>query len=144
LPHHTDDRRPGVQEELLADLEEADLAHQCAHELLRFAEPGDVERKNQSASRPPLPQPAERPAKRHDADTFFTWSATRPPTSARGTSSAFSARRILSSTLPRANALGPTVTRSGMPIRSASLNLTPGRSSRSSSRVSMPRPRSSV
>ena len=38
LLHHADDRRPGVQEELLADLEEADLAHQRAHQLLRLAE----------------------------------------------------------------------------------------------------------
>ena len=41
-------------------------------------------------------------------------------------------RRSESSTFPCARLLPPTTNRIGMPIRSASLNLTPGRSSRSS------------
>ena len=41
-------------------------------------------------------------------------------------------RRSESSTCPAAKDLPPTTTRTGMPMRSASLNLTPGRSSRSS------------
>ena len=49
----------------------------------------------------------------------------RPPGRARPSSDRVSVRG-LSSTLPFASALAPIVTRSGMPMRSASLNFTPG------------------
>src|SRR5262245_11768241 len=85
LAYHADDRRTGVQEELRADLEQADFAHERPHELLRFAEAGDVQCEDQSASRTALPQPAERPTERHDVVAFFTCSETRPPISASAT-----------------------------------------------------------
>src|SRR3989339_531766 len=47
-------------------------------------------------------------------------------------------RRDMISTFPSASFLGPTVIRKGMPIRSASLNLTPALSSRSSRITSTP------
>src|SRR5579862_5053070 len=57
--------------------------------------------------------------------------------SATATSCDFLPCRWTSSTSPPASFF-PTTTRNGMPTRSASLNLTPGRSSRSSSRASRP------
>ena len=55
-----------------------------------------------------------------------------------GNSSAASARRWRYSSLPASRPRSPTTTRCGMPMSSASANLTPGRSSRSSSSTSTP------
>src|SRR5579859_235845 len=57
--------------------------------------------------------------------------------SATGTSTDFRVFRSTNSTMPLASFL-PITIRYGIPIRSASLNLTPGRSSRSSSSASRP------
>src|SRR6185436_12490367 len=46
--------------------------------------------------------------------------------------------RFLSSTMPLATPLGPTITCQGRPIRSMSANFTPARSSRSSHSTSQP------
>src|SRR5262249_11838741 len=72
---------------------------------------------------------------RHGRAPARTRSARRVAASAIGTSSTFFgffSVRGFSSTAAFASALAPTVTRKGMPMRSASLNLTPGLSSRSS------------
>ena len=127
-----------LQEELLADLEGADLAARARGP----AAPRRCQRSTSSATirrcgacrwrggpgitaAPPAPRPARRP----------------PPPGPRSTSPP---ARGFTSTQPLASARGPTVTRTGRPIRSASLNLTPGRSSRSSSSDVDARARSSV
>jgi hypothetical protein len=63
---------------------------------------------------------------------FASSSITRPTASAGATSCFSRSRRSDSSTLPSLSDLAPITRRTGMPMRSASLNLTPGRSSRSS------------
>src|SRR5437867_10055929 len=59
-------------------------------------------------------------------------------TSASGTRRSARVLRARTSTMPSLASSLPTVTRTGNPRRSASLNFTPGRSSRSSSRTSSP------
>ena len=61
-----------------------------------------------------------------------TSSTTRATASSGVSGTRSRSRRSENSTLPSASDLAPTVSRTGIPIRSASLNLTPGRSSRSS------------
>src|SRR5690606_25394745 len=67
-----------------------------------------------------------------------TRAVTADTTSSRATSSVVRPFRVVSSTTPEAAPLGPTVIRKGMPTSSASANLTPGRSSRSSRITSTP------
>src|SRR6185503_20125537 len=71
------------------------------------------------------------------SSTRFRHSSAASPT---GTRSVRPVLRSRSSTTPSLRPFSPTVTRSGIPMRSASLNLPPGRSSRSSIRVSIPHP----
>src|SRR4029453_8296181 len=52
--------------------------------------------------------------------------ATRPGTAPTGTSATSALARAFTSTQPRARARGPTVTRTGRPIRAGALNFTPG------------------
>src|SRR6267378_7993282 len=67
--------------------------------------------------------------------TRFRHSSAASPTGTRSVCPVFRSR---SSRTPSFSPRSPIVTRSGTPIRSASLNLAPGRSSRSSSRTSTP------
>src|SRR5262249_25444744 len=131
--HHAHHLGARLEEELLADLEGPDLRCQQTHQALRFGEPVDVEGEDEPVSQAVGGAP----------DQWWpylgpTSAATRAATSPTGTSAASAAVRGFTSTQPRARARGPTVTRTGSPIRSASLNFTPGRSSRSSSSVSTP------
>ena len=65
-PHHG---RPGMQKELLADLEQAHFARERAYQLLRFTLAGDVEREDQAAARATLAQSTERPTEAHALTT---------------------------------------------------------------------------
>ena len=81
---------------------------------------------------PPPPATCRWRCSRHRSAPPHLLAPPAPPTS-----TVVFVRRSTNSTMPLASFL-PTVMRYGMPIRSASLNFTPGRSSRSSSSASSP------
>src|SRR4030095_7325179 len=95
---------------LLPDLEDAHLPRELLDQLLRLAQRIDVEREDQ------------------------------PVADALGAGGGQTRARRSPRPRPSSRPRGPTVTRTGSPIRSASLNFTPGRSSRSSSSASTPAP----
>src|SRR5206468_399634 len=130
-----------VEEELLAHLEDADVLGEQRDQALGLGEGLDVEGDDQPVADAVGPGWEEGPAAGHQAPALArgpTSAAARAAASATGTSVACLSLRRFNSTAPRASARGPTVSRTGRPIRSASLNLTPGRSSRSSSNASTP------
>src|SRR4029077_7196265 len=133
--HHANDLGAGGEEELLPNLEDADFLGEEPDETLRLGGGVDVEREDEAVSERVGPGWQIGPTAAHRGATS---SAARAGASATGTSVAEASFRRFSSTAPRASARGPTVSRTGRPIRSASLNLTPGRSSRSSRSVSTP------
>src|SRR5262249_14793942 len=118
---------------LLADLEGAHLAGQQLDQPLGLGETVDVEREDQA-----VPQAVGGAADHRGTCRGPTRGSTRAATSPTGTSTTSVPARAFNSTHPRASARGPTVIRTGRPIKSASLNFTPGRSSRSSRSVSTP------
>src|SRR3954470_24839087 len=105
---HANDLGPRVEEELLADLEDADLRTERAHHLLGLVARLDVERDDEPVLDRVGSWSEKRPAGAHRGPTR---PAARAAASATGTSVASACARGFSSTLPRARARGPTVTR---------------------------------
>src|SRR5262249_23010845 len=138
LANHAHGLRAGMEEELLADLERAHLAAQPVDELLGLGEGRNVEPGDEAATH--AGRTGCRPTRGHRHPIISLSARAASPT---GRSATAPSRRWRSSSTPRPSPFGPTVTRSGIPIRSASLNFTPGRSSRSSSSGSTPAARSS-
>src|SRR5205823_1712101 len=144
---HAHDLGARMEEELLAHLEDADVLGEQRDQALGNGEGLDVEGEDQPVADAVGPGWEEGPAAGHQAPALRrgpTSAAARAAASATGTSVACLSLRRFNSTAPRASARGPTVSRTGRPIRSASLNLTPGRSSRSSRSVSTPAASSSA
>src|SRR2546422_7482957 len=144
---HAHDLGARMEEELLAHLEDADVLGEQRDQALGLGEGLDVEGEDQPVADAVGPGWEEGPAAGHQAPALRrgpTSAAARAAASATGTSVACLSLRRFNSTAPRASARGPTVSRTGRPIRSASLNLTPGRSSRSSRSVSTPTASSSA
>src|SRR5207248_11349466 len=113
-------------EQLEAYPEQADVTQPPGSEPLRRARIADVEGGADPVHRERFPPPSRTAA----------W--VRSTTSCNATTSRSFAPLAFHSTLPSASPFFPTAMRRGSPIRSASLNLTPARSSRSSRKTSTP------